>query len=89
MSLQQLLYAITKSTTDDSSTRNDDSSSRDDVIEDDNDNSDRGTYGTERRSSPIQYSVLEPSAIWMKLRTTTEGRQSIRSLMFKIITGAW
>lgn len=73
VSLQQLLYAVTKSTADDSS-----SSSGEDRR--------GGRHGTSR-STPAQYSVLEPSAIWMKLRTAAEGGQSVKSIMFKIISG--
>ena len=77
VSLQQLLYAVTKSTADDSSGSSGSGGGEDR-------RSDR--QGTSR-SAPAQYSVLEPSAIWMKLRTAAEGGQSVKSIMFKIISG--
>jgi hypothetical protein len=76
VSLQQLLYAVTKSTADDSSSSG--SGGGEDRKS--------GRHGTST-SAPAQYSVLEPSAIWMKLRTAAEGGQSVKSIMFKIISG--
>jgi hypothetical protein len=78
VSLQQLLYAVTKSTADDSSSSSGGSGGEEDRRS--------GRHGTSR-SAPAQYSVLEPSAIWMKLRTAAEGGQSVKSIMFKIISG--
>lgn len=82
VSLQQLLYAVTKSTADDSSSGSSSSGSGSGGGEDRR----SGRHGTSR-SAPAQYSVLEPSAIWMKLRTAAEGGQSVKSIMFKIISG--